>query len=88
MILWSYYDDTRSKSSTLGKLYDGIYYYDDTSQISSRWLHRPFQALRFDGLFAPAWVAYGHSFAQHDESDQALAASLGGGTMQWLWRFP
>lgn len=40
-------------------------------------LTAPIQALRFDGSFAPAWVAYGHAFAQHDESDQALAASLG-----------
>lgn len=40
-------------------------------------LRAPIQALRFDGSFAPAWVAYGHAFAQHDESDQALAASLG-----------
>lgn len=36
-----------------------------------------FQALSFDTCFAPAWVAYGHAFAQHDESDQALAAQPG-----------
>ena len=39
-----------------------------------RFFHK---ALRFDGSFAPAWVAYGHAFAHHDESDQALAAPLG-----------
>ena len=40
-------------------------------------MFQPCKALRFDGSFAPAWVAYGHSFAHHDESDQALAALLG-----------
>ncbi|CAK0895839.1 unnamed protein product [Prorocentrum cordatum] len=32
------------------------------------------KALSLDHTFAPAWVAYGHAFASHDESDQALAA--------------
>merc|ERR1719191_1012007 len=32
------------------------------------------QGLSFDNNFAPAWIAYGHAFAHHDESDQALAA--------------
>ena len=43
------------------------------------------KALRFDGRFAPAWVAYGHAFAQHDESDQALAASLGPTATAGTW---
>jgi len=32
------------------------------------------KALTLDHNFAPAWIAYGHAFAYHDESDQALAA--------------
>lgn len=48
-------------------------------------LRAPIQALRFDGSFAPAWVAYGHAFAQHDESDQALAASLGLADIYHVW---
>lgn len=27
-----------------------------------------------DKSYAPAWVAYGHSFAEHSEHDQAMAA--------------
>lgn len=50
----------------------GCYYYMIKKYEHAR--HFFHKALRFDGLFAPAWVAYGHSFAQHDESDQALAA--------------
>jgi len=32
------------------------------------------KALLYDRNFAPAWIAFGHAFANHDESDQALAA--------------
>jgi anaphase-promoting complex subunit 6 len=32
------------------------------------------KATQLDTTFAPAWIAYGHAFAAHDESDQALAA--------------
>merc|ERR1712176_1109390 len=32
------------------------------------------KALSLEHSFAPAWIAYGHAFAYHDESDQALAA--------------
>lgn len=35
-----------------------------------RFFHK---ALVLDHTFAPTWIAYGHAFAQHDESDQALA---------------
>ena len=50
----------------------GCYYYMIKKyEHARRFFHK---ALRFDGSFAPAWVAYGHAFAQHDESDQALAA--------------
>jgi len=50
----------------------GCYYYLIKKYDHSR---RFFQkALSFDQNFAPAWIAYGHAFAHHDESDQALAA--------------
>lgn len=50
----------------------GCYYYIVRKYEHAR---RFFQkALSFDRSFAPAWIAYGHAFAQHDESDQALAA--------------
>jgi len=32
------------------------------------------KAFVYDRNFAPAWIAFGHAFAYHDESDQALAA--------------
>ncbi|CAJ1399836.1 unnamed protein product [Effrenium voratum] len=50
----------------------GCYYYMIKKyEHARRFFHK---ALSFDTCFAPAWVAYGHAFAQHDESDQALAA--------------
>lgn len=50
----------------------GCYYY-----LTKKYEHaRRFfnKALSMDHNFAPAWIAYGHAFACHDESDQALAA--------------
>lgn len=32
------------------------------------------KATSLDRLFAPAWLAYGHSFAIENEHDQAMAA--------------
>ncbi|CAK9012595.1 unnamed protein product [Durusdinium trenchii] len=61
----------------------GCYYYMIKKyEHARRFFHK---ALRFDGRFAPAWVAYGHAFAQHDESDQALAASLGPTATAGTW---
>lgn len=50
----------------------GCYYYMIRKyEHARRFFHK---ALAFDHNFAPAWIAYGHAFAHHDESDQALAA--------------
>eukprot|EP00930_Biecheleria_cincta_P031173 TRINITY_DN21633_c0_g1_i1.p1 TRINITY_DN21633_c0_g1~~TRINITY_DN21633_c0_g1_i1.p1 ORF type:complete len:591 (+),score=131.47 TRINITY_DN21633_c0_g1_i1:75-1847(+) len=50
----------------------GCYYFMIKKYEHARRLFH--KALGFDHNFAPAWIAYGHAFAQHDESDQALAA--------------
>eukprot|EP00397_Hematodinium_sp_SG-2012_P005215 GEMP01005233.1.p1 GENE.GEMP01005233.1~~GEMP01005233.1.p1 ORF type:complete len:528 (+),score=98.35 GEMP01005233.1:116-1699(+) len=42
-------------------------------EMARRFFHK---ATLFGPQFAPAWIAYGHAFALHDESDQALAAYL------------
>jgi len=50
----------------------GCYYYMIRKyEHARRFFHK---ALAMDHNFAPAWIAYGHAFAHHDESDQALAA--------------
>lgn len=50
----------------------GCYYYMIRKyEHARRFFHK---ALALDHNFAPAWIAYGHAFAHHDESDQALAA--------------
>mmetsp|Transcript_94553 Transcript_94553/g.276308 ORF Transcript_94553/g.276308 Transcript_94553/m.276308 type:complete len:569 (-) Transcript_94553:8-1714(-) len=50
----------------------GCYYYMIKKyEHARRFFHK---ALALDHNFAPAWIAYGHAFAHHDESDQALAA--------------
>mmetsp|Transcript_147038 Transcript_147038/g.273812 ORF Transcript_147038/g.273812 Transcript_147038/m.273812 type:complete len:563 (-) Transcript_147038:127-1815(-) len=50
----------------------GCYYYMIKKyEHARRFFHK---ALVLDHNFAPAWIAYGHAFAHHDESDQALAA--------------
>jgi len=50
----------------------GCYYYMIRKyELARRFLHK---ALSLDSAFAPAWIAFGHAFASHDESDQALAA--------------
>lgn len=50
----------------------GCYYYMICKyEHARRFFHK---ALALDHNFAPAWIAYGHAFAHHDESDQALAA--------------
>lgn len=50
----------------------GCYYYMIRKyEHARRFFHK---ALVLDRNFAPAWIAYGHAFAHHDESDQALAA--------------
>lgn len=50
----------------------GCYYYMIKKyEHARRFFHK---ALTLDHSFAPAWIAYGHAFAHHDESDQALAA--------------
>jgi len=50
----------------------GCYYYMIKKyEHARRFFHK---ALALDQNFAPAWIAYGHAFAHHDESDQALAA--------------
>jgi len=50
----------------------GCYYYMIKKyEHARRFFHK---ALALDHSFAPAWIAYGHAFAHHDESDQALAA--------------
>ncbi|CAE8623242.1 unnamed protein product [Polarella glacialis] len=50
----------------------GCYYYMIKKyEHARRFFHK---ALSLDHNFAPAWIAYGHAFAHHDESDQALAA--------------
>lgn len=50
----------------------GCYYYMVKKyEHARRFFHK---ALAMDHNFAPAWIAYGHAFAHHDESDQALAA--------------
>jgi anaphase-promoting complex subunit 6 len=50
----------------------GCYYYSiKRYEHARRFLHK---AKSLDHSFAPAWIAYGHAFAHHDESDQALAA--------------
>jgi len=50
----------------------GCYYYMTRKyEHARRFFHK---ALALDHNFAPAWIAYGHAFAQYDESDQALAA--------------
>lgn len=50
----------------------GCYYYMIRKfEHARRFFHK---ALNLDHNFAPAWIAYGHAFAHHDESDQALAA--------------
>ncbi|CAE7860709.1 Cdc16, partial [Symbiodinium microadriaticum] len=52
----------------------GCYYYMIRKyELARRFLHK---ALSLDSAFAPAWIAFGHAFASHDESDQALAAHL------------
>jgi len=50
----------------------GCYYYMVRKyEHARRFFHK---ALGLDRNFAPAWISYGHAFAHHDESDQALAA--------------
>eukprot|EP00811_Abedinium_folium_P011427 NODE_2057_length_2304_cov_6.105191.p1 GENE.NODE_2057_length_2304_cov_6.105191~~NODE_2057_length_2304_cov_6.105191.p1 ORF type:complete len:252 (-),score=92.93 NODE_2057_length_2304_cov_6.105191:1162-1917(-) len=50
----------------------GCYYYMIRKyEHARRFFHK---ALVLDHNFAPGWIAYGHAFAHHDESDQALAA--------------
>lgn len=50
----------------------GCYYFMVKKyEHARRFFHK---ALGLDHNFAPAWIAYGHAFAHHDESDQALAA--------------
>jgi len=50
----------------------GCYYYLIKKYESARRFFG--RAAKIDGRFAAAWIAYGHAFAHHDESDQALAA--------------
>jgi len=50
----------------------GCYYFMVKKyEHARRFFHK---SLSLDHNFAPAWIAYGHAFAYHDESDQALAA--------------
>eukprot|EP00927_Polykrikos_kofoidii_P049073 TRINITY_DN43203_c0_g1_i1.p1 TRINITY_DN43203_c0_g1~~TRINITY_DN43203_c0_g1_i1.p1 ORF type:complete len:596 (-),score=102.27 TRINITY_DN43203_c0_g1_i1:123-1910(-) len=50
----------------------GCYYFMVKKyEHARRFFHK---AIALDHNFAPAWIAYGHAFAHHDESDQALAA--------------
>jgi len=50
----------------------GCYYFlIKKYEHARRFFHK---ATQIDTNFAPAWIAYGHAFAAHDESDQALAA--------------
>jgi len=50
----------------------GCYYYMIKKyEHARRFFHK---ATVLDPNFAPGWIAYGHAFAHHDESDQALAA--------------
>eukprot|EP00928_Gymnodinium_smaydae_P016962 TRINITY_DN16441_c0_g1_i1.p1 TRINITY_DN16441_c0_g1~~TRINITY_DN16441_c0_g1_i1.p1 ORF type:complete len:594 (+),score=94.57 TRINITY_DN16441_c0_g1_i1:91-1872(+) len=50
----------------------GCYYFMVKKyEHARRFFHK---AISLDQSFAPAWIAYGHAFAHHDESDQALAA--------------
>lgn len=50
----------------------GCYYFAIKKYQHARRLFS--KCLALEPFFAPAWVAYGHSFAFHDESDQALSA--------------
>jgi len=50
----------------------GCYYYMVRKYEQARRLFH--KALGCDRNFAPAWIAFGHAFAQHDENDQAFAA--------------
>merc|ERR1712118_139014 len=47
------------------------YFYEGKYDKARRFFAK---ATQLDTTFAPAWIAYGHAFAAHDESDQALAA--------------
>jgi len=59
-------------SSAVAWFTAGCYYYMIRKyEYARRFFHK---ALNLDHNFAPAWIAYGHAFAHHDESDQALAA--------------
>mmetsp|Transcript_30216 Transcript_30216/g.48798 ORF Transcript_30216/g.48798 Transcript_30216/m.48798 type:complete len:576 (+) Transcript_30216:149-1876(+) len=59
-------------SSAVAWFTAGCYYYMIRKfEHARRFFHK---ALALDHNFAPAWIAYGHAFAHHDESDQALAA--------------
>mmetsp|Transcript_63945 Transcript_63945/g.177394 ORF Transcript_63945/g.177394 Transcript_63945/m.177394 type:complete len:559 (-) Transcript_63945:55-1731(-) len=59
-------------SSAVAWFTAGCYYYMIRKyEHARRFFHK---ALTLDHNFAPAWIAYGHAFAHHDESDQALAA--------------
>jgi len=52
----------------------GCYYFSTGKQDNARkYLEK---ATQLDRLFGPAWLAYGHSFAQEKEHDQAMAAYL------------
>ena len=50
----------------------GSYYFlVGKQELARRYLSR---ATQLDRVFGPSWLAYGHSFAQENEHDQATAA--------------